>query len=500
MKGWCFAMQNKDNDAIINDILKELELGKSDSSDSAADDFSSADNTSDSALNEDIISDGNIVNEQEDSIDSTKFFSTEEASNKETNEETDNNPTQDNSDAPNIRTAPNGSRNAHPSNAGNRNNAQSNGSKKKKKKKKKQRSRLPGVLILTTFIFAVSICLSLVIIAYGKEMWGIGKSENTHLVVIPEGATTEEIAIMLENDGIIKSADFFMLFSRLSKSDSLYIAGEHFVRPNMAYETIIDELTSIQTEKKESVSVTFPEGITLIDASLILEENGVCSADDFMFYFNAGGLGFEFEDKISTSSNLKFFKMEGFLFPDTYYFYKDMEPEQVCQKIYLNFDNKMTDERYARMEQLNLNLDQLITFASIVQREAATSEAMTLVASVFWNRLNNSDVFPKLQSDPTRIYAEDVIKPNMEVYDQVLVDAYNTYEGAGLPPGPICNPGVEAIDAVLEAYESEYFYFNANIYTGQTRYAKTLEEHNNNLAEVKAEYEEYEANLEQEGE
>lgn len=496
MKGWCFAMQNKDNDDIINDILKELELGKSEGSASVA--SSSDTDASESVSDIDNASEDTSVNAQEDSIDSTKFFSTEDASGKKAYDNADDASSEENSDTPNIRTAPNGNRSGRPSDGGNRNNPQGNGSKKKKKKKKKQRSRLPGVLILTTFIFAVSICLSLVIIAYGKEMWGIGKSENTHLVVIPEGATTEEIAVMLENDGIIKSADFFMLFSRLSKSDSLYIAGEHFVRPNMAYETIIDELTSIQTEKKESVSVTFPEGTTLIDASLILEENGVCSADDFMFYFNAGGLGFEFEDKLSTSSNLKFFKMEGFLFPDTYYFYKDMEPEQVCQKIYLNFDNKMTDERYARMEQLNLNLDQLITFASIVQQEAATSESMTLVASVFWNRINNADVFPKLQSDPTKKYAENVIKPNMQVYDQVIVDAYNTYEGAGLPPGPICNPGIEAIDAVLEAYPSEYFYFNANIYTGQIRYAKTLEEHNNNLAEVKAEYEAYEATAGQE--
>ncbi len=363
--------------------------------------------------------------------------------------------------------------------------------KRKKKKKKRKRSRLPGIIILTTFIFAVSVCLALVIIAFGRDMLGIGKSENTHLIVIPEGATTEEISILLKDEGIIKSPECFQLFSRLRKSDSLYIAGEHFVRPNMAYETIINELTSIDEEKEqETIEVTFPEGSTLFESAQILEENGICSADDFIFYFNSGGLGFEFENRLPTDATLKFYRMEGYLFPDTYFFYENMSPEQVCQKIYLNFDNKMTDERYARMESLGLSLDQLITFASIVQKEAANTDTMTLVASVFWNRLRNADVFPLLQSDPTSNYAE-FIKSKMEVYDKTVVDAYDTYVGPGLPPGAICNPGIEAIDAVLEAFESNYFYFIANIYTGQTYFSETLEEHYGYQEMVEGQVDEY---------
>ncbi|MDD7184083.1 MAG: endolytic transglycosylase MltG [Ruminococcus sp.] len=356
--------------------------------------------------------------------------------------------------------------------------------KKKKKKRKKHHYRLPGVLILTTLIFAVAISLSLVIIAYGKDMLGIGKSENTQLIVIPEGATTEEISLMLEQDGIIKSPEFFQLFSRLSNSDNEYIAGEHFVRPNMAYETIIEELTSIQSEEKVQVSVTFPEGITLVDAATKLESANVCSASDFIFYFNSGGYGFDFENKLNSSTTLKFYRMEGYLFPDTYYFYENMEPEQVCQKIYLNFDQKMTDERYKKMEELGLTLDQLITFSSIVQAEAPSMESMTMVASVFWNRLNNPDAFPLLQSDPTTYYARDVIKPHMEIEDQLILDAYDTYKSPGLPPGPICNPGIEAIDAVLENFPSNYYYFYANVNTSQTYFAETLEEHEENIAMV----------------
>ena len=349
--------------------------------------------------------------------------------------------------------------------------------KKKKKKRKKKRSRLPGVLILTTFIFAVSIVLAMVIIVFGRDMLGIEKSDTPKLIVIEEGATTEDIAQQLKDEGIIKSPKFFTLFSRLRKSDSLYIPGEHFVRPNMAYETIIQTLTTNEEQNKIPVEVTFPEGITIFDAALILEENKVCSQEDFMFYFNAAGYGFEFEDRLPIDPQLKFKPMEGYVFPDTYFFYEGMDPEKVCQKIYLNFDNKMTDDRLKRMEELQLSLDELITFASIVQKEAATTNMMTMVASVFWNRLNNAEVYPKLESDPTSIYSNYVIKPNQDVYNKSMIEAYDTYISAGLPPGAICNPGIDAIDAVLACQKSDYYYFIANIYTEETFFSETYEQH-----------------------
>ena len=362
--------------------------------------------------------------------------------------------------------------------------------KKKKKKKKKQRSRLPGVLILTTLIFGISISLSLVIIAYGKDVLGIGKSETTQLFTVEEGATTESIALQLEKEGIIKSPKCFQLFSKLGKKDKVYIAGEHFLRPNMAYETIIQNLTTNQAKDKVEVDVLFKEGCTLVDAANELELQGVCAADEFLFYFNAGGFNFDFEKELNASSDLQFYRMEGFLFPDTYFFYKDMSPEEVCQKIYNNFNNKMTEERLAKMKEKNLTLDQLITFASIVQAEGTDEDSMRKIASVFWNRLNNPDVFPNLQSTPTGKYAENVIKPHMEVYDEATISAYDTEQRIGLTPGAICNPGIIAIDAVLNPETTDYYYFYANIDTGVTYFARTLEEHNANgemIAQQKAE-------------
>ena len=371
-----------------------------------------------------------------------------------------------------------------------------------KKKKKKRRSRLPGVLILTVSIFAVSICLSMVIIAFGKDMLGIGKSDSTKLIIVPEGATTEQISELLHDEGIINSPKCFQMFTKLRKKADIYLPGEHFVSPNMAYETIIDTLTNEEKqEAKEAVTVTFREGINIFDAAQILEEEGVCKSGDFLFQFNSGGFGYRFENELPQTPNASKFadaRMEGYLFPDTYTFTKEMEPEQVCQKIYFNFDQKMTDERLARMKELKLSLNDLIILASIVQKEAPNREDMDHVAGVFWNRLEKpEETAGKLQSDPTKNYAYDVIRPRLAVSNQEMLDAYDTYVCVGLPPGAICNPGLDAIDAVLAKMQTDDFYFVANIYTQETFFSKTNDEHEMKKAQVKADEQQYELEEEQ---
>lgn len=360
------------------------------------------------------------------------------------------------------------------------------------KKKKKRSNRLPGVLLLTVMIFAVSICLSLVIIAFGKDILGIGKSTSTKMIIIPEDSNTEEISQLLYDEGIINSPKCFKLFSKLRNDEDNYLAGEHFVSPSMAYETIIKTLTTVaEEEQKAAVSITFTEGMNIYDAADLLQENNVCNAAEFLYNFNAAGFGFEFEKELPTDYNqLKYAdsRMEGYLFPDTYTFTVDMAPEQVCQKIYYNFNQKLDESHLKRMKELNLSIDQLITLSSIVQHEAPTREDMTHVASVFWNRLEQpeAETVGKLQSDPTKNYAYKVIKPRLAVPNQAMLDAYDTYICTGLPPGAICNPGLEAIDAVLEKAPTEDFYFIANTYTGETFFSKTLDEHNQKAAQIAA--------------
>ncbi|MBR1529920.1 MAG: endolytic transglycosylase MltG [Oscillospiraceae bacterium] len=359
--------------------------------------------------------------------------------------------------------------------------------KKTSQKERRQRSaRVYGVLIMLTVVFVVSISLAVGIIEVGKDMLGINGSQRLVLFNIPEGATTKEIAQNLYEDGIIRIPKAFEYFSRLSKDNANFVAGNHEISASMAYETLIAELSKSMADDDSQavVDVMFPEGITLYDAAMKLQENNVCEASKFLYYFNAGNLGYEFEDHLPpASSTLKFYRMEGYCFPDTYTFYEESEPADVCRKIYMNFNLKITDEYYDRMNELGISLDETITLASIIQKEAAHDGDMPMISSVFWNRLNSPE-YSKLQSDVTTLYVENVIKPNIELDNQAIYDAYDTYVCNGLPAGALCNPGIAAIEAVLYPAESDYYYFYANVDTGETYFARTLEEHNANIEMV----------------
>ncbi|MBQ3565950.1 MAG: endolytic transglycosylase MltG [Oscillospiraceae bacterium] len=358
----------------------------------------------------------------------------------------------------------------------------------KRKKRKKRSARLPIVLMVTTLIFTVSICLSILIIAVGRDMLAIGKGDAVKMVTIPEGANAQSVAAILEEEGIIDIPKAFEIFSGMSGSDELFIPGQYELSPADAYETIIGKLTTeADDDSRETAEVTFIEGTSIYDAAKILEEKGVCSADRFIYYFNAGGYGFDFEEKLPTSTATKFYRMEGYLFPETYKFYLDSEPQSVCMKIYQNFENKMTDEYYRQMQKKGMTLDEVITLASIVQAEAPTAESMKKVAGVFYNRLSNEEDFPMLQLDPTTYYVEEIIKPNIQIKSTAIFEAYDTYQGYGLPPGAIGNPGIDAIEAVLYPDDNNYYYFCADIDTLEIYYSETLEEHEENLAIINGE-------------
>lgn len=345
---------------------------------------------------------------------------------------------------------------------------------------KKRSARLPMVLMLTTLIFTVAICLSVLIIAVGRDMLAIGKDESLKMVTITEGANAKTVAKILADEEIIQIPKAFEIIAKISGADTDFIPGEYELSPSDAYETIITKLTTDISEYKETVNITFVEGISIFEAAQKLEEEGVCNAERFIYYFNAGGYGFDFEDKLPSSSATKFYRMEGYLFPDTYTFYVDSDPESVCMKIYQNFDNKITEKYYSQMNKLGMTLDEVITLASIVQAEASSNESMKMVASVFENRLADPDNFPKLESDPTTYYVDEIIKPNIEIPSDSIFEAYDTYQGNGLPPGAIGNPGLDAIEAVLYPADTDYYFFYANIDTKEIYYAKTNEEHEEN--------------------
>lgn len=354
---------------------------------------------------------------------------------------------------------------------------------RKKRKKKRGHGHIIFGLLLSVVIISVSILSAAFILKCAKEFLAIGKSDIEIVVDIPMNSSTYDIAELLYNEGIIADTSLFRLFSKMKGADGTYIAGTHKLSPKMDYSSLIEELQQEAENQRETADVVFPEGFTILEAAQRLEEKGVCNAEEFIKVFNSSEFGFDFEENVKISA-MKFYKMEGYLFPDTYQFYLEEDPRVVAKKIYKNFEARITPDLYGRMEDLGMELEEVLTLASIVQAEAANKRDMKNVASVFFNRLNNPDEYPLLQSDPTTNYVEDVIIPNIEVKSETMFKAYDTYQGAGLPPGPICNPGLEAINAVLYPAETDYYYFCSNLETGEFFYAETLEQHNVNLAEA----------------
>lgn len=348
----------------------------------------------------------------------------------------------------------------------------------KKKKAEKQVKKTKRYLILT-IIISFSVILSVVLIIAANDFLAFSRQDKQVQIEIPENAKIEEVSKILKDNGIIEYPIFFNIFGNITNYDKKVNSGRYDLSTTMAYNDIISILKN-PSNVLEIVKVTFPEGYNIKQMANLLEEKQVCKSQDFIDYVNKSEFGFAFEEYV-TNSPLKFYRLEGFLFPDTYEFYKGEDLASVVKKMLNNFNNKITKDMYLRMEKIGMTLEQTITLASIIQAEAPDINNMKKVSSVFHNRLKKSSKFPKLQSDPTKNYAEKIIKQNSSVVNQEMVDAYNTYSGNGLPPGPIDNPGLEAINAALYPDDTNYLYFCSNLKTKEFFYATTLSQHNINL-------------------
>jgi len=368
----------------------------------------------------------------------------------------------------------------------------------------KKANRIAGSLILLFAILGASLLASTGIIFLAREFLGIDKSAAVYIVNIPENATTDDVIriMTVEQEGkkkepIIKVERLFRLLVNISEKRNEetieYVSGNHNLRPNMGYKNILDELQSNYYIERETVRITIKEGMRLRSVARMLENEGVCAADKFVYYFNAGLDDYDFINDIPKpgANALRFDRMEGYLFPDTYEFYKantddlselaEEDYEVILRTIFENFESKYDDEVKARAKEIGMSMDKVVTLASIVQLEARDNADMKNVASVFTNRLNNYEMFQALESDPTREYSEYLDDLDDYSVNAKMIAAYNTYKSNGLPPGPICSPGIDAIKAVLWPNKTNYYYFCANIETGDVYYAETLEQHEANL-------------------
>ncbi len=226
-----------------------------------------------------------------------------------------------------------------------------------------------------------------------------------------------------------------------------------------------------------TVRLTFPEGLTAVEAAALLEQNGVCPAADFIAAVQAPQYSFSYLSAIDVPEHRPFL-LEGYVYPDTYEFYRNEDAQSVLTKFLKNFETRITQNDVQRAAELGYTVDEVLTIASIIQEEAIDSE-MPMVSSVLHNRLNSS--YGKLECDVTIAYLNDFVAPYIENGVELYREYYNAYKFSGLPAGPITNPGRAAIDAALYPAESDYYFFLTDE-SGGFHYSVTWDEHSRNVA------------------
>ncbi len=246
-----------------------------------------------------------------------------------------------------------------------------------------------------------------------------------------------------------------------------------------------DTAESTDTPSLETVRITFPEGYSCVQIAEKLEENNVCSARDFLSVLNSSSFifskGYKFIPYIDNISQ-RAFKLEGYIFPDTYEFYIGENAKTTVSRFLQNTNTKFSDEYYERAKQLGYTIDEIITLSSVIQKEAGDKNEMKKVSSVLHNRLN-SKKYKSLQCDVTVNYINNYVTDSSYITDTTVdyANNYNTYKCVGLPVGAICNVGTDAIEAALYPDDTDYFFFvtdsEMNYY-----YAKTYEEHKRNCS------------------
>ena len=310
-------------------------------------------------------------------------------------------------------------------------------------------------------IIVAVICIA-VVIAAGVLFYigGLGKalnSENTQTVnvTIPSGSGTIQIGQQLEENSIISSADKFKLWSRIKGYDSQYKAGTYALSPSMDFQTIADIIVG---GKVNTVNFTVPEGYTIYQTARVIADSGLGDYDTLVSLIEAADFDYDFLDGAQNNKN----KLEGYLFPNTYTIDEGMSEEQIIKVMLDEFEKQplkaITDKKLSSQHNASSgrSINEIITIASIIERECKVDEERKLVASVIYNRLEKG---MPLQMCSTVQYVLGKQKEVLTYADTRIESPYNTYTNAGLPPGPICSPGLAAVQAALHPADTDYLYF-----------------------------------------
>ena len=314
---------------------------------------------------------------------------------------------------------------------------------------------------------------------YKYELEGTDTKEGLDVVVtIPEGASAKEIAAILEQKGLIKYPKAFVKRLQNSEYRGSLKSGTYTLNTGM---NTLEMMAVMSPEYEEILAIdqlVIPEGFTIEMIAARCEEQGICSSEDFLREVSSvTSADFEYLNDVPAGIPVKY-KLQGYIFPATYDIYEDTTAKSLVRWMLDTFDNYYTEDMKARAEELGYSSFDVVTRASIVEREAKVASERAIIAGVINNRLNSG---MNLEMCPTVLYplTDGMYDQSQVLYEDLSIESeYNTYLNSGLPVGPICNPGVDCINAVLYPEEHGYYFYHVDDEDAGTHiFTETYEEH-----------------------
>ena len=336
----------------------------------------------------------------------------------------------------------------------------------------------------------IKIKISLIVLVVFLTIQGIFlpksfQEKEDDIFLIEKGENVFSISKRLEEKKLIGSSFFFNLYIAVSGSYTNLQAGQYSINQNMSIFQIAQKIIKGRVVKN---IITIPEGWNLRDIAWFFENNELFQAEELLEITGFPAIDYsiindlpdliDFQEYNFLQDKPQNISLEGYIFPDTYELEKNFNLDNFVKKALDNFDKKIDNDLKQKIEEQNKSIFEIITMASLIEREAREIDDKEIISGILWKRLRNS---MPLQVDATILYftgrANDIFKEDLKINSP-----YNTYQNRGLPLGPICNPGIESILASINPQNSDYWYYLSTS-QGEIIFSKTLNEHN--IAKVK---------------
>lgn len=322
--------------------------------------------------------------------------------------------------------------------------------RRRRKRKDSLALSIFGNIIYFSLVAAAAIMIAKFAWLCADDVLALTKKDSLATVTISEGDNLNKITEKLHNAGLIEYPWLFNLYGKYSHVEQKVSPGVYELNTLFDYHALVNGMSG--SYNRMTTTVTIIEGKTSMQIFETLEEAGICTVEELSEAAAHHNFDYDFLDGLEHGSP---YRLDGYLFPDTYEFYLSDDADNVIEKFLSNFNNRIDEKIMARVATTGYSLREILSIASIIQEEAAAADEEAKIASVIYNRLN-SDSLTRLQMDSTVFYAAEIMG---ESFDTELDSPYNTYVYSGLPAGPIDNPGLNAIEAALYPEDTNYYFF-----------------------------------------